>query len=242
MQLNNFDGRGIKIAIIDSGIDVSFEGLQKTSEGLPKIVDYFDFTGAGDVDTSVIKEADSKNYLIGLSGRKLKIPKEWINPSGEWHLGLKALYKPSMSPAKVPEKLPELDCIVWFNGQKWCVCIETYKTDLKKAKVLTNFRDDHEYGILILNKIKMAYCITVHNDGNLLEIFTPYDYHGSVVAQIAVAHFPKKPEYDGLAPGAQIVSMSVVGPEDGFLLYPEKMERVTKAVTFKMYRNESGYN
>uniref|UniRef100_A0A914QBF9 Peptidase A2 domain-containing protein n=1 Tax=Panagrolaimus davidi TaxID=227884 RepID=A0A914QBF9_9BILA len=68
-----YDGRGIKIAIIDTGIDVSLEGLQKTSEGLPKIIDCFDFTGVGDVDTSGIKEMDSKNYLIGLSGQKFKV-------------------------------------------------------------------------------------------------------------------------------------------------------------------------
>uniref|UniRef100_A0A914QK08 Subtilisin n=1 Tax=Panagrolaimus davidi TaxID=227884 RepID=A0A914QK08_9BILA len=67
-----FDGRGIKIAIIDGGMDVSFEGLQTTSEGHPKIIDCFDFTGIGDVDTSIVKEMDSKSVLIGLSGRKLK--------------------------------------------------------------------------------------------------------------------------------------------------------------------------
>uniref|UniRef100_A0A914QWG9 Peptidase S8/S53 domain-containing protein n=1 Tax=Panagrolaimus davidi TaxID=227884 RepID=A0A914QWG9_9BILA len=198
-----FDGRGIKIAIIDSGIDVSLEELQKTSEGHPKIIDCFDFTGAGDVETSIIKELDSKNILIGLSGRKLKIPKEWKNPSGKWKLGLKKIFKPNI--VKTSEKLPEIDCIVWFNGQKWCACIETYKTDLKKAKVLTNFRDDHEYDILTLKKQKMAYCITVKNYGNLLEIFTPYDHHGSCVAQIAAAYFSKKSEKNGLAPGAQII-------------------------------------
>uniref|UniRef100_A0A914QKJ8 Peptidase S8/S53 domain-containing protein n=1 Tax=Panagrolaimus davidi TaxID=227884 RepID=A0A914QKJ8_9BILA len=71
----DFDGRGIKIAIIDTGIDLYLEGLQKTSEGHPKIIDCFDFTESGNVETSEIREIDSKNYLIGLSGKKFKVKK-----------------------------------------------------------------------------------------------------------------------------------------------------------------------
>uniref|UniRef100_A0A914QJ58 Peptidase S8/S53 domain-containing protein n=1 Tax=Panagrolaimus davidi TaxID=227884 RepID=A0A914QJ58_9BILA len=205
-----FDGRGTKIAIIDSGIDVSLEGLQKTSEGHTKIIDCFDFTGVGDVDTSTIKEMDSKNFLIGLNGKKFKIPKNWKNPSRKWHLGFKDFYKQTVS--KSSEKLPKIDCIVWFNGEKWCACIETYKKDLEKAKILTNFCDEHVYGILDFKGNEIVYCISVKNDGNLLKIFTRYLDDGSNIALIAAAHFPDNPKQDGLAPGAQIISMNVLDP------------------------------
>uniref|UniRef100_A0A914QIY2 Peptidase S8/S53 domain-containing protein n=1 Tax=Panagrolaimus davidi TaxID=227884 RepID=A0A914QIY2_9BILA len=142
-----------------------------------------------------------------------EIPSKWKNPSGKWHLGLKSLYKPSTSDY-TSEKLSEIDCIVWFNGEKWCACIETFR-NLKNAKILTNFRDSHEFGILCLNKMELSYCVTLHNEGNLLEIFTPYSDHGSVVAQIAAAHFPRKPERNGLAPGAQIIYMNTTHPETG---------------------------
>uniref|UniRef100_A0A914Z5P6 Uncharacterized protein n=1 Tax=Panagrolaimus superbus TaxID=310955 RepID=A0A914Z5P6_9BILA len=69
----NFDGRGVVIAIIDSCIDVSLPGLQKTSTGDPKIIDCFDLTGNGNVDTSKIKKLDNNNFLIGLTGRQLKV-------------------------------------------------------------------------------------------------------------------------------------------------------------------------
>uniref|UniRef100_A0A914QI63 Peptidase S8/S53 domain-containing protein n=1 Tax=Panagrolaimus davidi TaxID=227884 RepID=A0A914QI63_9BILA len=153
---------------------------------------------------------DSNNYLIGLSGKKLKIPKNWKNPSGKWHLGLKALYKQTIS--KSSEKLPEIDCIVWFNGEKWCVCIETYKKDLNNAKVLTNFCDENEYGILDFKGNEIVYCISVKNNGNLLEIFTRNFDSGSNVALITAAHFPNNPKQDGLAPGAQIISMKIWNP------------------------------
>ena len=44
------DGDGIKIAIIDTGVDVSHPDLQTTSHGKVKVVDYIDFTDEGYVD------------------------------------------------------------------------------------------------------------------------------------------------------------------------------------------------
>uniref|UniRef100_A0A914Q3D0 Peptidase S8/S53 domain-containing protein n=1 Tax=Panagrolaimus davidi TaxID=227884 RepID=A0A914Q3D0_9BILA len=77
----------------------------------------------------------------------------------------------------------------------------------------------------------MAYCITVKSDGNLLEIYSAYDNHGSVISQIAAANFPKNPEKNGLAPGAQIVAMSVIGPENAFYLDPANMNGIKNAVS-----------
>jgi tripeptidyl-peptidase II len=40
-----------------------------------------------------VKQLDADSTLSGLSGRKLKVPAEWHNPSGKWHLGIKSLYE-----------------------------------------------------------------------------------------------------------------------------------------------------
>lgn len=48
-QQTSATGAGIKIAIIDSGIDPSHPDLQKTPAGLPKIIDWKDFTQEGQV-------------------------------------------------------------------------------------------------------------------------------------------------------------------------------------------------
>uniref|UniRef100_A0A914QHE5 Uncharacterized protein n=1 Tax=Panagrolaimus davidi TaxID=227884 RepID=A0A914QHE5_9BILA len=68
-----YDGRGLVIAIIDTGIDVSMPGMQYTSTGLAKIIDCFNFYSDGMVNTSVIKELGVDNTVIGLSGRILKV-------------------------------------------------------------------------------------------------------------------------------------------------------------------------
>ncbi|KAI9162128.1 hypothetical protein LWI28_024106 [Acer negundo] len=88
-----FDGRGVIIAIFDSGVDPAAAGLQVTSDGKPKILDVIDCTGSGDIDTSTVVKADSDGCIRGASGATLAVNSSWKNPSGEWHVGYKMVYE-----------------------------------------------------------------------------------------------------------------------------------------------------
>ncbi|ONK71943.1 uncharacterized protein A4U43_C04F14000 [Asparagus officinalis] len=88
-----YDGRGVLIAIFDSGVDPAAAGLQVTSDGKPKIIDILDCTGSGDIDTSKVVKADADGYIIGGSGAKLLVNQSWKNPSQEWHVGYKLVYE-----------------------------------------------------------------------------------------------------------------------------------------------------
>ncbi|KAK3008490.1 hypothetical protein RJ639_015101 [Escallonia herrerae] len=88
-----FDGRGVVIAIFDSGVDPAAAGLQVTSDGKPKVLDVLDCTGSGDIDTSTVVKADGDGSIRGASGASLVVNSSWNNPSGEWRVGYKLVYE-----------------------------------------------------------------------------------------------------------------------------------------------------
>ncbi|CAB3404861.1 unnamed protein product [Caenorhabditis bovis] len=78
-----YDGRGILIAILDTGV---------TTTGERKMVDVIDCSGAGDVDTSTVRSVKD-GCIEGLTGRSLKIPETFKCPTGKYHVGVKPIYE-----------------------------------------------------------------------------------------------------------------------------------------------------
>eukprot|EP01147_Barroeca_monosierra_P004304 gene4304-6614_t len=87
-----YDGRNIRVAVFDTGVDPSALHLHMTSHGLPKIIDIVDTTGGGDVDMKHIAKIDEEGNIKLLSGRLLKIPEEWARDTSEFRLGIKPAY------------------------------------------------------------------------------------------------------------------------------------------------------
>lgn len=87
-----YDGRGIIVGILDTGVDATAIGLQETSEGKRKVIDIIDCTGSGDVKLSDPIPADA-NGIISYNGRIIKINPNWKNPSSNYRVGLKAAFE-----------------------------------------------------------------------------------------------------------------------------------------------------
>ena len=64
-----YDGRGVLIGILDSGIDPGVAGLVVTSTGAPKILDLRDFSGEGRVALDAVRP-DAGTLVI--AGRTLR--------------------------------------------------------------------------------------------------------------------------------------------------------------------------
>ncbi len=80
-----YDGRGIRVAVLDTGIDPGHPFLQQTPQGGRKIVDWYDATTDGRVDTSHRASAED-GALTGLSGRRLSLGGHRAD-DGEYRLG-----------------------------------------------------------------------------------------------------------------------------------------------------------
>lgn len=267
-QHPEYDGRGVVVAIFDTGVDPGAPGLQTTTDGQSKIVDLIDGSGDGDVVTTTIVQAEN-GTIAGLTGRTLKIDPDWNNPTGDYHIGMKRAYElypgalvnrltakrleswnaqqraavtklerqiadwdaaypaPSKKQLKQRDELvtrlaqlnqlqndyddpgPIFDCVVFHDGTLHRAVIDTDEDgDLTDEKPLASYRHDHEFATFGDEDL-LNFAINIYDNGNLLSIVTDSGSHGTHVAGIVAAHFPDEPELNGLAPGAQLISVKI---------------------------------
>ncbi|XP_024527545.1 tripeptidyl-peptidase 2 [Selaginella moellendorffii] len=157
-----YDGRGVVIAIFDSGVDPAAAGLQITSDGKPKIIDIVDCTGSGDVDTSKVVRQDDKGCIIGASGATLRLNESWVNPSGDWRVGCKFVYE--LFPERLSTRLKRERRKHWDKNHREAITDairQLQAFDLKYPKPsdsnLKKQREDLQNKVDILQKLMDSY-------------------------------------------------------------------------------------
>ena len=85
-------------------------------------MDLIDTTGSGDVDTSCVRKTVSTTdrEIVSLNGRVLKIPDEWCNPTGEWHIGVKSEY--DLLPPAVKSRAQVYTLLYMYRYT--CICVK----------------------------------------------------------------------------------------------------------------------
>ncbi|KAF9580814.1 tripeptidyl-peptidase II Tpp2, partial [Lunasporangiospora selenospora] len=290
----NYDGRNTIIAILDTGVDPGAAGLQLTSDGKPKIIDIVDCSGSGDIPTTTIvkptEDEDGYPVVTGLSGRKLKLGKDWKNPSGEYRLGIKRAY--DLFPDELQERIkkerlaefqkkhfllvsqvqddlaaflkanptlsekeqrtkddlnarlevlkenmknhsdpgPIYDCVVFHDGNVWRAAVDAKETgNLTDAPLLTDYKIEHKYATFS-NQDKCNYSVNIYDNGNILSIVVIAGSHGTHVAAITAANHPEEPALNGVAPGAQIVSIKIGDSRLGSIETQHALTRAVKVI------------
>ena len=99
--------------------------------------------------------------------------------------------------------------IVWNDGHQYQSCIDTTESgDLINCKILTNYKDSHEYGTFDLIS-NLNYSVRIIPDEKIIQIVTNSGYHGTHVAGIASGFYENEPQLNGIAPGSQIISIKL---------------------------------
>ncbi|KAF8951102.1 tripeptidyl-peptidase II Tpp2 [Podila verticillata] len=104
---------------------------------------------------------------------------------------------------------PVYDCVVFHDGSVWRVAVDVKENgDLRDAPLLTNYKTERQYATFS-NQDKCNYSVNIYDDGNMVSIVVIAGSHGTHVAAITAANHPDEPALNGVAPGAQIVSIKI---------------------------------
>lgn len=105
---------------------------------------------------------------------------------------------------------PLYDVLVWHNGEVWEAAVDVGEEgDLSGFKAMASYalrRDVRTFNTKVDN---LNFTVNVYEEGDVLSINVDSGSHGTHVAGITAAYHPDNPELNGLAPGAQIVSLKV---------------------------------
>jgi len=164
-------------------------------------------------ERSAVSDEDNRRYLAeahqNLASFDLLHPK----PQGEAVRTRKDLEERITQLASLQKAREDhgtiLDVVAWFDGRLWRAAIGTRKDgDLTDAPALANFAAERKcasFGELE----QMNYCLNVFDEGHVVSIVCDISSHGTHAAGICAACHPDEPARNGVAPGAQIISLKI---------------------------------
>lgn len=212
------DGRGLVVAVLDTGVDPLASGLQKTSAGAVKVLEARDFSGQGDVELAEVRVTGERTATV--DGQTLRgLPA----PAGEAWLGWFA--ESQIGPAELRDlnrngqRNDKLALLVWrtgpgpddtafaldldgngdFAGER---VVRPYHV-AQELIALQGGRPDRDLALLSLaaevdwrkQTAQLHFC-----DGS----------HGTHVAGIIAGYrMFGQDGWDGVAPGAQVLSLKI---------------------------------
>ncbi|KAF9164796.1 hypothetical protein DFQ26_001030 [Actinomortierella ambigua] len=125
---------------------------------------------------------------------------------------------------------PVYDCVVFHDGNVWRVAVDADETgDLREAPLLTDFKTERQYATFS-NQDKCNYSVNIYDDGNMLSLVVIAGSHGTHVAGITAAFHPDEPALNGVAPGAQIVSIKIGDSRLGSMETQHALTRAVKVI------------
>jgi subtilisin family serine protease len=222
----SWDGRGVLIGIMDSGIDVGVAGFDSTTGGRPKVLDLRDFSGEGLIPLrSVTPEGDSVavagRHLVGISRVRGRVA------AGPLYAGVireRALGNEAGS--DLNDNGVDSDTLALIIGRAsdgWVLFADTdgdgsLADELPVHDYLVGRETFGWHRPGALAPLTLAVNLNERFGAPVLDLFFDTSGHGTHVAGIAAARgIGGVPGFNGVAPGAQLLGLKIARNDFGGL-------------------------
>ncbi|HVH08938.1 MAG TPA: S8 family serine peptidase [Gemmatimonadales bacterium] len=226
-----YDGRGVLIAILDTGVDPGVPGLITTSTGAPKVVDVRDFSAEGRVALTPVTPAGDGTVAVGghpLAGAarigRLTTATTWY--AGE--LRELPLGKPPASDLNGDGNNSDVFPVIVVKATDgWVAFIDSnLNGSFEDEMPLHDYREGRETIALGSQPVTLAANFAEVNGAPVLDVYFDTGGHGTHVAGIAAGHtLFGVPGFDGVAPGAELLGVKIANSARGGISVTGSMQR-----------------